>query len=45
MDDDMEAFEMKPIIVKKLEKFQEWDNFEGAIGKLISVAVLEAENE
>jgi glyoxylase-like metal-dependent hydrolase (beta-lactamase superfamily II) len=45
LDDDMEAFEMKPIIVKKLEKFQEWDNFEGAIGKLISVAVLEAENE
>ena len=44
-DDDMEAFEMKPIIVKKLEKFKDWDNFDGAIGKLISVAVLEAENE
>ncbi len=45
LDEDMEPFEMKPIIVKKLEKFKEWDNFEGAIGKLISVAVLEAENE
>ncbi len=44
-DDDMEAFEMKPIIVNKLKKFKTWDNFEGAIGKLISVAVLEAENE
>ena len=45
MDDDMEAFEMKPTIVKKLEKYKNWDNFDGAIGKLISVAVLEAENE
>jgi hypothetical protein len=41
----MESFEMKPIIVEKLEKYQKWVNFEGAIGKLISVAVLEAENE
>lgn len=45
LDDDMEAFEMKPIIVEKLEKYHKWDNFEDAIGKLISVAVLEAENE
>ena len=45
IDDDMESFEMKPIIVKKLEKYQDWENFDGAIGKLISVAVLEAENE
>jgi len=45
LDDDLESFEMKPIIVKKLENFQKWENFDGAIGKLISVAVLEAENE
>jgi glyoxylase-like metal-dependent hydrolase (beta-lactamase superfamily II) len=45
LDDDMESFEMKPIIVEKLKKYQEWENFDGAIGKLISVAVLEAENE
>ena len=45
LDDDMEPFEMKPIIIKKLEKYQKWENFDGAIGKLISVAVLEAENE
>jgi glyoxylase-like metal-dependent hydrolase (beta-lactamase superfamily II) len=45
LDDDLESFEMKPVIVKKLEKYKQWDNFEGAIGKLISVAVLEVENE
>lgn len=45
LDDDMESFEMKPIIVEKLEKYQKWINFDGAIGKLISVAVIEAENE
>ncbi len=45
LDEDMESFEMKPIIVEKLEKYQKWVGFKGAIGKLISVAVLEAENE
>lgn len=45
LDDDLEAFEMKPVIVKKLTTFKKWDNFDGAIGKLISNAVLEAENE
>ncbi len=45
MDDDKEAFEMKPIIVKKMEKFKDWVNFDGSLGKLISVAVLEVENE
>ncbi len=45
LDDDMESFEMKPIIVEKLKKYHGWENFDGAIGKLISIAVLEAENE
>ena len=45
LEDDKEAFEMKPIIVEKLTNFQKWVNFDGAIGKLVSVAVLEAENE
>jgi len=45
LDDDMESFEMKPVIVEKLKDFKNWDNFDGAIGKLISIAVLEAENE
>ena len=45
LEDDMEAFEMKPVIVDKLKKYQKWESFDGTIGKLISVAVLEAENE
>ena len=45
LDDDMESFEMKPIIAEKMSKFAGWNNFNGALGKLISVAVLEAENE
>ena len=45
LDDDLEPFEMKPAIVEKLKDYKSWDNFDGAIGKLISIAVLEAENE
>jgi len=45
MEDDVEAFEMKPIIVEKLEEYKDWESFDDSIGKLISVAVLEAENE
>lgn len=45
LDDDMEAFEMKPLIVSKLKAFQQWDSFDDTIGKLISIAVLEAETE
>ncbi|HHL32341.1 MAG TPA: MBL fold metallo-hydrolase [Oceanospirillales bacterium] len=45
LDEDLEAFEMKPVIINKLQKYHDWENFEGAIGKLISIAVLEAEDE
>ncbi len=45
LDEDMEAFEMKPLIIEKLQDYKNWDNFDGAIGKLISIAVLEVENE
>ena len=45
LDEDLESFEMKPLIVEKLDSHKDWTNFEGAIGKLISIAVLEAENE
>lgn len=45
LDDDMEAFEMKPIIIEKLKEYKQWDSFDAGIGKLISVSVLEAENE
>jgi len=44
-EDDKEAFEMKPIVVKKMAKYASWNNFDDSIGKLISLAVLEAENE
>lgn len=45
LDEDLEAFEMKPIIVEKLESHKDWTSFEDSIGRLISIAVLEAENE
>lgn len=45
LDDDLEAFEMKPLIIEKLTTHKDWNNFAGSIGKLISIAVLEAENE
>lgn len=44
-EDDKEAFEMKPVIVKKMAKFSGWTSFDDSIGKLISLAVLEAEND
>ncbi len=44
-EDDAEPYEMKPIIVEKLEKYKDWESFDDNIGKLISIAVLEAENE
>lgn len=45
LDDDLEAFEMKPLIVEKLGEYKDWNNFDGTIGKLISIAFLEVENE
>ncbi|MEH6456693.1 MAG: MBL fold metallo-hydrolase [Cocleimonas sp.] len=45
LDEDLEAFEMKPIIIEKLDSHKGWTNFEDSIGKLISIAVLEAESE
>jgi glyoxylase-like metal-dependent hydrolase (beta-lactamase superfamily II) len=38
-------YEMKPAVMAKLAAFQSWDNFEGAIGKHISLAILEIEQE
>ena len=45
LDEDLEAFEMKPIIINKLDSHKDWTGFDASIGKLISIAVLEAENE
>jgi len=45
LEDDLEDFEMKPIIVRKLDSHKDWSGFVDSIGRLISLAVLEAENE
>jgi len=44
-EDDMEAFEMKPVVVEKMDKYKSWVGFDDGIGKLISIALLEAEND
>nr|CAA6830277.1 MAG: Unknown protein [uncultured Thiotrichaceae bacterium] len=44
-EDDMEAFEMKPVIAEKLGEFKDWVGFEDELGKHISLSVLEAEEE
>lgn len=38
-------FEMKPAVVEKLAKFKQWHGFEMAVGKHISLAVLEIERQ
>ncbi len=43
MENDLEAYEIKPKVIEVMGKFKDWTNYNGAIGKLISVAVLEIE--
>jgi glyoxylase-like metal-dependent hydrolase (beta-lactamase superfamily II) len=43
MDDDLEAHEIKPKVIAVMGQFKDWTNYEGAIGKLVSVAALEVE--
>ena len=38
-------FEMKSVVAKKLAKFKHWQNFDASLGKLISLAVLEIEQQ
>ncbi len=38
-------FEMKPVVLKKLAKFKKWDGFDTTVGKHISLAVLEIEQQ
>ena len=38
-------FEMKPRIVEKLAKFQKWHGFDAAVGRHISLAILEIERQ
>ena len=43
MENDLEAHEIKPKVIALMGKFKDWINYEGAIGKLVSVAALEVE--
>lgn len=38
-------FEMKPKIIKTLNKYKSWAGFDENIGRLINLAYLEVENE
>ena len=38
-------FEMKPTVLKKLARFKTWDGFDTTVGKHISLAVLEIEQQ
>lgn len=42
-EEELEAFEMKAPIVKKLEAYSDWVNFDDEVGKHISLALLEVE--
>ena len=38
-------FEMKPVVARKLAAYQQWNGFDAALGKQISLAVLEVEQQ
>lgn len=44
-EDDLEPYEMKPEVAKRLAGFSEWSGFESELGKHISLSGLEAEEE
>jgi len=44
-EEDLTDFEMKPEIVKKLEPYAAWVNFEEQVGRHISLAILEVEQD
>ena len=43
LEEDMEAYEIKPKVVEKMKDFQEWDAFEGQMGKHLQKMVEEVE--
>ncbi|MBL0721530.1 MAG: MBL fold metallo-hydrolase [Sulfurovum sp.] len=43
LEDDVEAYEIKPEVVKTMKKYQSWDAFDGQMGKHLQKAVLELE--
>jgi len=44
-DEGMSDYEMKPKVIKALQPYQAWSGFDENIGRLISLAYLEVENE
>ena len=42
-EDDVSDFEMKPLVVKALSDYKEWEEFDNLLGKAISQAYLEIE--
>ena len=44
-DEGMNDFEMKPVIAEKLKAYQGWAEFEANLGPMISLAILEVEQE
>jgi hypothetical protein len=44
-DEGMSDFEMKPVLVEKLKAYQDWAEFEANLGPMISLAILEIEQE
>lgn len=44
-ENDLADYEMKPAIVKQLAQWKDWQGFEEGIGKFISLAYLEVEEE
>lgn len=42
-EEDLEGFEMKPIIIKALAQYKDWSGFEDQVGKHINLAITEFE--
>jgi glyoxylase-like metal-dependent hydrolase (beta-lactamase superfamily II) len=43
MENDLEAHQIKPKVIALMGKYKDWTNYDGAIGKLVSIAALEVE--
>lgn len=44
-EDELESYEMKPLVVAKLAPFQDWAGFDDQVGKQVGQARLEVEEE
>jgi len=43
VEEGLEAFEIKPLLLPKFKAFADWTGFEGEFGKQISLVALEYE--